>query len=553
MEDFLEVRKYAIAALRWWWFIILVSILGGLIGLQISKKQPPIYQATTTLMVGQLTQSSGLTKTDLQTSELLAQTYANIARRQPVLQGVIDTLNLRISEPALQKRVSTEPVEGTQLLEITVEANSPEEAELIADELARQLILQSPSGAQTEEEKEKAGFVNQRLDSLKMRIQDGQRRLTSLETQMMDHVSANHLIQLQDEANTLEDMILGFEDRYTQLLIFSESQQSPNHLAIIEPARVSGRPIRPKPKLQSILAGTIGLLFALGFVFVREYLDNTLKTKEDLSRDLDLTPLGAIPWVKGKDFQDKLLTSWKLYTPWSEAYRMVRSNIQFMSIDKPARSIIVTSALHGEGKSMTVANLGVVMAQTDLKTIIVDADLRRPTQHKIFQVTNSIGVTDLLRATEPDLKDYLKETRIKNLFLLTCGELPSNPSELLGSQRMAQLLTSLSEFADMVIFDSSPIVAFTDAAVLSTKIDGVVLVTLANQTRLEIVRQAVRNLQQVGANLMGGVLNGVASNNEEHYYQSFTSSENLKGHQLANRATKASEFRRWRERLPFFK
>lgn len=554
MDDFAEIRKYIAAIFRGWWLIILITVVSGIIGFEISKRQPPVYEATTTIMVGQSIRSADLTKTDIQTSELLALTYADIARRQPVLQEVIKALNLSDSTRALRKQVTVEPVSGTQLLELSVEAGSLKEAQLIADELARQLILQSPTALENEAGTEKQQFIMQRLESLRAKIENGQQRLDTLEMQMNDWLSVDQLEKLQHEINKLENLIFDWEESYTQLLIFAESQQSPNHLAVIESAQGSANPIQPQPKLHALLAGAVGLLLALGFIFVREYLDNTLKSTDDLGKHLGVAPLGSISRVKDKDFHDKLISSWNLSSPLSETYRMIRSNIQFMSIDQPAKSIMVTSALPGEGKSTITTNLGVVMAQADLKTIIVDADLRRPTQHNIFQIPNSKGLTDfLLDAAEPDLNDYLKKTSVKNLYLLTSGVLPSNPSELLGSQRMGRLLVSLDEFADIVIFDTPPIVTFTDAAVLSTRVDGVVLVTLAGQTPLDVVKQASKNLQQVGANLLGGILNGVASKEEDYYYETYYSSQNLTNPPQTNSLAQFFRLRRWRQHLPFFK
>jgi non-specific protein-tyrosine kinase len=368
---------------------------------------------------------------------------------------------------------------------------------------------------------------------------------------MNDYFSVDQLKELQDEINTLENQIFDWEDKYTELWIFTAGQQSPNQLRIIEQASAGETPVRPRPKIHVLLASVLGVLFALGFVVVREYLDYTIKTTAELSKHLNLTSLGAVRRIQGKSAKDKLITSEDFFAPWSESYRMIRSNIQFMTIDKPIRSVLITSSLPGEGKSTTAANLGVVMAQADLKTIIIDSDLRRPTQHKIFQLPNTDGLTDLLRASEPDLNHYLKETAIPNLYVLPSGTLPSNPSELLGSQRMSRLLTDLREFADVIIADSPPVIAFTDAAVLSTRMDGVVLVTLAGQTRLDIVRQAIRNLRQVGASLLGAVLNGTASKDEALYYQAYYSTNNVNGHGQTHSPVRLPGSKQWRQRLAF--
>ena len=553
MDDFAEIRKYIAAIFRWWWLIILITLISGLVGFQISARQPPIYRATTTLIVGQSTKSAELTKADIQTSELLALTYADIARRQPLLQEVIKSLNLSDSERVLRKQVDVEPVSGTQLLELSVEAGSLKEAQLIADELARQLILQSPATLENEAGTEKQQFIRQRLESLQAKIENGQQRLDNLEMQMTGSLSINQLEERQQEITKLENLIFDWEESYTQLLIFAESQQSPNQLEVIEPAQGSANPIRPQPKLHTLLAGAVGLLLVLGFIFVREYLDNAIKSTDDLGKQLGITPLGTIRRVKGNDFRERIISQ-KSFSPLAETYRIIRSNIKFMSIDQPAKSIMITSALPGEGKSTIATNLGIVMAQGDLKTIIVDADLRRPTQHKILEISNSNGLTDfLLDGEESDLNDYLKKTSVKNLYLLTSGVLPNNPSELLDSQSMGRLLTRLDEFADIIIFDTPPVVPFTDAAVLSTRMDGVVLVALAGQTSLDIVKQASQNLQQVGANLLGGILNGVASKEEDYYYETYYSSQSLTNFQQTNSLAQFFGLRRWWQRLPFFK
>jgi capsular exopolysaccharide synthesis family protein len=158
------------------------------------------------------------------------------------------------------------------------------------------------------------------------------------------------------------------------------------------------------------------------------------------------------------------------------------------------------------------------MAHAGLKTIIVDSDLRRPAQHRIFGLSNQQGLTNLLRSPGVAVNGYLQETEIENLRVLTCGEVPPNPSELLGSQRMGQLMTRLEDLADVVLFDSPPVLAVADATVLSKRVDGLVLVTEAGQTRRGAAQQAVLNLRQAGARMLGAVLNGVSQKGGGYYY-----------------------------------
>lgn len=548
MSDFIELRRYVAIVLKWWWLLILVTAVGAAMGYWVSQRQPRVYEASTTIMVGQSIRATVLDSREIQTSELLALTYANIARRQPVLQSVVDRLSLDSTWQRLKSRVKVGPVEGTQLLEITVEASSPEEAQVTADEVAHQLILLSPTDLKNQEKDENQRFVRQRMEDLQARIEAGQVRREELEAAMIGSLSAEQVQQLQTEINTLESLIAEWEKNFTQLLTFVASEKSPNYLAVVEPAQADPDPIRPYVTLNTLLAGVLGLFLALAFIFLAQYLDNTFKSADDFSQSLGLTVLGTVGRIEGKKYQDKIVASQDPFSPASEAYRMIRSNIQFMSVDRPAKIILVTSSIPGEGKSTTAANLAVVMAQAGLKTIIVDADLRRPVQHEIFQVPNLGGLTDLLCSPELEIKNHLRNTGVPNLQLITCGVLPPNPSELLGSQRMGQLLASLNELADVVIFDSPPVVPVADAAVLSNRVDGVVLVSQAGKSRRDIARQAVLNLQQAGAHFFGGVLNRVSKKEGGYYHQYYT--PNRPG--TAGQPGHARPQRRW-QWLPFFK
>ncbi|HMQ51168.1 MAG TPA: polysaccharide biosynthesis tyrosine autokinase [Anaerolineae bacterium] len=547
MEDFVEVRRYVVAILRWWWLIVLLAVVGGVIGFKLSQRQPAVYQATATLMVGQPIQATNLTKTDIQTSELLAQTYATIAQRQPILQNVVEELGLPDTWQALKEQVWVEPLPGTQLLEVTVEANSPEMAQVIANQIAHGLVELGPNTLPEEELDNDQLFVRQRLENLQTKVEAGQQRIEALTNTLALARSTERRLELQHEITTWEGLITDWENNYAQLLAFKKgtSKVSPNDLTIIEPAQASTSPVRPQPQLNAFLGAVLGFLLALGLVLLLEYLDDTLKSAADLSQTLGLTTLGAVGRMNGKRYQDKLIATHETFSPVSETYRMIRSNIQFMAVDRPVKSIMVTSPSTSEGKSVTVANLGMVMAQADLKTIIVDTDLRRPRQHEIFQIPNVGGMTDLLREPEPDFKSYVRKTNIENLHLIPSGVLPPNPSELLSSDRMKQVLTKLTELADVVIFDSPPVLAVADAAVLSNRVDGVLMVIHARHTRRNLARQALSILQQADANLLGGVLNQVPEKGAPYraYYPSLA---------VLNKRPLAGKWYRWRW-LPFLK
>ena len=207
--------------------------------------------------------------------------------------------------------------------------------------------------------------------------------------------------------------------------------------------------------------------------------------------------------------QEGLITVSEPRSPISEAYRTLRTNLDFASLDEALKTLVVTSAGVGEGKSTTLANLAAVSAQAGRKVILVDSDLRRPTLHQLFGVGNESGLTTIMRDEDLLASPPLQDTGVPGLSLLTSGPLPPNPAEVLGSQRMAAVIAALAERADQVFFDTPPAVAVTDAAVLATKVDGVLLVIGAGSTRRDDARSAIQRLEQVKARLVGTVLTNV--------------------------------------------
>lgn len=194
-------------------------------------------------------------------------------------------------------------------------------------------------------------------------------------------------------------------------------------------------------------------------------------------------------------------------SPAAEAYRTLRMNLQFAALDKRLRSILVTSPGAGEGKTTVLANLGVTMAQVEQRVLLVDCDLRKPQLHTFFGLTNERGLTTMVLEEEALAHPPFQETPIPNLRLLASGALPPRPADLLGSQRMGQVLARLEEEADILLFDAPPIMAAADAVVLATKVDAVLLVVSAGQTKREQTQRALERLAKVNAQVVGAVLN----------------------------------------------
>ena len=204
----------------------------------------------------------------------------------------------------------------------------------------------------------------------------------------------------------------------------------------------------------------------------------------------------------------------------AEAFRTLRTNIQFKGLENPVRTMLVTSSAAEEGKSTVVANLAVSLAQTGAAVIAVDCDLRSPSLHRIFGLPNDRGLTSLMLTPDTGLRDYLQRSEAGGVDVLTSGPLPPNPAELLGSQRMASLLRELRDTADYVVFDSPPVLSVTDAAVLATKVDGSILVLSAGKARRDAAKKAKRTLEELSAHFLGVVVNNVKADRESQsgYY-----------------------------------
>jgi succinoglycan biosynthesis transport protein ExoP len=512
----MELRHYFSLIWKWLWLVILSMAVAGGTSYLASKAATPLYRTSTTLMVGRVTENPDLNSMDITTGQQLAYTYTQLARRQPVLQGAIDSLGLNMSWQALASQVSTSIVQQTMLMEISVVDTDPYRAKVLADAIAQQLILLSPAAASANNPDEVA-FIQSQLDDLQSKIENAAADVTSLSQEMDAASSARQIQDLQNQIAILESKISGWQYTYTQYRISMQGGDV-NALSVVEPAAVYPTPISPNVRMNVLLAAAIGLVLAVGGVILIEYLDDTVKTAEDVIRISGYPMIGGITRIEGSDYPARLVAAHKPLSPTAEAFRVLRTNLQFSSVDNPPKSVMMTSPGPSEGKSVTLANLAVVVAQSGLNVILVDTDLRRPVQHKIFGLPNRHGFSDAILSPNKDLGQHLQRTSIDNLWLLSSGSLPPNPAELLASERMKELIAWLETEADLVLFDSPPALVVTDAMVLGTRVDGVVMVNDAGRTRTNETRMAVEEFKRMRVNLLGIVLNRMAGSGSGYYH-----------------------------------
>jgi succinoglycan biosynthesis transport protein ExoP len=294
-----------------------------------------------------------------------------------------------------------------------------------------------------------------------------------------------------------------------------------SNVRVLDSARPQLGPIRPNVP-QGVLMGVIaGLVLGLGLALLLEFLDSSVTSQADVEERLGLTFLGLVPTIKGVDGQTPDLHIHR--EPKSliaECMRAIRTNVLFMSPDKPFRRMLVTSSGPQEGKSTTTINLGIAMAQSGNRVLIVDTDMRRPRLHKAFGVANEMGVSSVV-VGEGKLEDAIKSTEVPGLFIMPCGPIPPNPAELLHTKAFSELLNKLGERFDKILLDSPPVGAVADAVVLATQVDGVVMVLKAGKTNRDVAKRTLRALSDVKAPIYGAVLNDVdldRSKYGDYYY-----------------------------------
>jgi capsular exopolysaccharide synthesis family protein len=263
-----------------------------------------------------------------------------------------------------------------------------------------------------------------------------------------------------------------------------------------------------------------GGMLAVGAAFVIGHLDDTVRTTDDVEKVSGLPALGVLAQIPGEGPSEKLIVAQHPRNPISEAYRSLRTSLRYSSPDRPLRSLLVTSPHAKEGKSTLLANLAVTMAQAGQSVVVVDSDLRRPTQHRLFGVENRVGLTSTLMEGGLSINGSLQETGVENLQVMTSGPLPPNPSELLGSQKMKDLMEELTQQADIVLYDSPPLLPVTDGAVLATRADAVLMVSESGRTRRGALKRALDSLGQVGVTVAGVALNRVSRRGRggDYYY-----------------------------------
>jgi succinoglycan biosynthesis transport protein ExoP len=499
----MELRRQIAFGRAWWPLIIVSVLLAGGAAFVVGDLQQKVYEAKTTLIVGQSLSAVNPNYDQLLVSQRLSTTYARLATTRPVLASVIKDLGLDTTPDDLGKRVSANAAADSTLLSISAQDPDPTRAAAIANMVAKELISAATALQGTE------GDLQRAIDQ---NLVDTQRQLSLIQSQVDALLAIPNRTALQ-EANlrSLQDRQVSLSATYATLLTFS-SNRAPNLLSEVEPAVAPLAPASPRPLVNALIGGILGLFVAVSLVIVIEYLDQRVNDPDVVQQVAGLSTLGVVARMKGDSGRGEMYRLATLLDPRSataEAYRTLRTNLEFASVDSPLGALLVTSAVPSEGKTVTAANLAVAFAQAGRRVLLVDADLRKPGIHRIFNLENTAGLATVLRSDEAALDLVVRKTEQENLTILTTGTVPPNPAELLGSQRMRTVLDRLRAAYDLLIVDSPPVQAFTDAAILSSFLDATLVVVDARRSRRGAVRGAREALALAGAHVLGVVINRI--------------------------------------------
>jgi len=494
----------------------------------------PVYRATTTLLIDVenpkvLTASGNVSmgSADFYAYKEYFQSQSEILQSRSIARQVFNEFNLgdtkkyrRAKDPIkdFQKNISVEPIRDTRLLKLNVDDNNPELAAALANRLAETYVMRNLFYISKSE-------VINLLKNEHLKLQT---KLSEYNKVYKD--KHPQMIRLKQEIEQMERRLKTEQSGADSGGITEDpgidiSSLSANNVSIQDRAEIPKTPMKPNKRFNILLSIVFGLFGGVGLAFFLEYLDDTVKGIEDIMNlSAEWPYLGSIPEIDGKtntpDEQKGIFTHIQPKDPISEAYRSIRTSILFSSTEEHhLKSIVVTSPGSQEGKSTTICNLAVTMAQSNKKVLLIDADMRKPRLHEIFKQPNEKGLSDFL-SEQADFKELIRKTNINNLCLISGGPYPPNPSELLSSHKMEELIETAKKEYDAIFFDTPPIAVVTDASILSRAVDGVILVLQSGKTSRKVLPHVNQLIKEARARLVGVMFNRVdiSHGGGYHYY-----------------------------------
>lgn len=498
LQDYLQIiwqRK---------WVVIGVPLIAALVAGLISFLIQPTYQATSVVRI--LTSRVGDIndiRYDISYADRLMNTYSNVATSGPVIDELMTRLQLA-EKPAIEIKI----LANTELMEITAEHEDARTAKAIANTLGDILVEESQrllSGSS----QSAADIIKTQLDAAETDLNVARSEYEALRIQ--SEPDAQQLDILQNTVEVKQATYDSLLDQY-DLSRLREAVRS-NEASVTDPAQLPLEPAKPRRVLIIGLGLVLGVVAGLGLAFLLDSLDSRLYTTSQIEEEFSLTTLAKIPNVP----QAKKLGTSMGETAAGEALRRLRTYLFSIEGEQPWQTLMITSAEPGEGKSTVIANLAALVAQSGRTVVVVDADLRRPVQHTLFKLQNSVGLSNVLKQ-EISLAEAIQPSAVFGVKVLTSGSIVDNYAEWLGSARMSNLLDDLKQQFDVIMLDSPAFLAVTDAAVLARQVDSVLLVVRRGKARADAVRQTCQELTMVKARLLGMIVNRTEPNHNYRYY-----------------------------------
>jgi len=492
---------------------------------RIADVQAKLDEAKTDALVEQVTQAQAnidetvtaikITTIELERLEDMTwlDAYFYLRDKKGRLPQYQTTLDKQISDlNDLQVQLATDPkaladpkVAAALQARITSLEEKVEESRLLIEETQKEIVFLTP--LETEQ-----GFDFTVLEKQNF-LKTQQSLLTSYQNVYTGLLSTEEVKRTTNEIDNLKQNLELYQNIYLNLLnsredVKKQKMQNIPTVEQISPSLAAEDPVKPRTLLNTLLGGLAGLILALSFVMLREMMDDSIKSREEVEKLLDTKVIGYILDLKDIREGAGIYVGRTPRSPVAEAFRALRTNLEFSAREKPIKTIIVTSSGPGEGKTTMATNLAAVLSHSGKKVILVDADLRRPRVHQYTGIHNTKGLSDLIDI-HPDVfvNDFVQELEgLPYLRILPSGGLPPNPTDLLGSENMKSLLRTLSDSYDYVVIDCPPMLV-ADPQVLLGLADGVVLVAIPGQTRKEVLRAVKEQVQHTGVRLLGVVFN----------------------------------------------
>jgi succinoglycan biosynthesis transport protein ExoP len=537
--------------------------VAGSISFVVTRTQPTQYQASTTVQVGAYLNLANPSSGDFQTAAQLAETYAALMKTYSVLNAVITKLQLPFSTERLASLFQTQLVPGTSLMTITVTYTDPVVASDIANELATQLIASSPTNL-TQGQQDQLNILQNEIDQAETELQNARSELKTIQNALNSQNTQEQAIltsrqtELTNQINTTQSSL----SQMTATAASLQQQGNINSLRVVEPSRIPQSPVGSSVLTRTLLAAAAGALLAIGAAFVIEYFNDTLRSPSEVMPLMNVPLLGTVaPFGRKNTYKNKLITWTQPRSAIAEAYRALRVNILYRETQddsSPAcRLYAVTSGGPAEGKSVTTANLAVTFAIIGMRVLVIDADLRRPAQHYMFNLPNTTGLSNLW-SNQPNgavsavrrsaqtvylssngkrvedevsvlLDQLVQKTDVPGLDVITGGPTVANPAELLDTPEIRGLLEGIvsSQRYDAIFFDTPPSLVVSDTNIIANVAKTKMIIVIeAGRTRRASAARAVQQLAALSIPVLGVVMNRLNPRDLDagygQYYYSYT-------------------------------